>query len=504
MIRLVIVLLFVAATSHAQLALRDPVRADALVAGMIEEPRAVAEGATVRASGRLRVVRTISGEIAPGTSLALRWEYRAAPDEAREAGRRLPAGPGLVLLARDGESWTPQRFVTDSSAQFAGGYFFPVPGEQIPPQYWTEAEARWERKLAHEIWWTLEHLAQQQGQALNPARRVLTDGAILARPTPVQRHFRAGSFLLWTAPEPETLEIYYRLAQSPYPNVRTPGLTGLLRAGATGAAQEMEKDWPLLAPTLEAIRIYHGLRKIDRLPKEDVRALARMALNEVVPPFFESTVAGQLSVLGAEALPFTAAFLLHPDVRVGGAAVATACELLKATLDSPRRWCATRQSRTEPEVIYFWQDRLRDLGIRPQTLPGRYRVPDPKAPAGEEAPAEDRLWRAALLASKPGAVLTWRPALSNRDREILLPALERLRREYEMLRETYSARMQERRRKGLGLDPDVQEEFNRKVKDGRRAALGQLRGELSGEGWAALEGVLEAIPGMRPGPAFFQ
>jgi len=504
MMRLVSVLLFTAASSFAQLALRDPVQPDALVAGVIEEPRATAEGATVRVSGRLRVVRAIAGEVEPGAGLALRWEFRAAPNEAREAGMRLPAGPGLVLLARDGEGWKPQRFVTDSSAQFAGGYFFPIPGEQIPPQYWTEADAAWERKLAHEIWWTLEHLAQQHGHALNPARKVLTDGAILARPTPVQRHFRAGSFLLWTAPEPETLEIYYRLAQSPYPNVRTPGLTGLLRAGASGAAQEMEKDWPLLAPTLEAIRIYHGLRKIDRLPKEDIRALARMALNEVVPPFFESTVAGQLSVLGAEALPFTAAFLLHPDARVGGAAVATACQLLKATLDSPRRWCTARQSRTDPEVIDFWQDRLRDLGVRPQTLPGRYRSPEPEAPAGEEAPAEDRLWRAALLASKPGTVLIWRPALSQRDEEILLPVFERLRREYEMLRETYSTRMQERRRKGLGPDAELHDEFNRRLREGRQAALGQLRSELSGEGWAALEGVLEAIPGMRPGPAFFQ
>jgi hypothetical protein len=502
--RLVPVLLLAAASSFAQLALRDPVRPDALVAGIIEEPRAVAEGGTVRASGHLRVVRAMAGEVAPGTRLELRWEYRAAPGELQEGGKHIPAGPGLLLLARDGESWKPQRFVTDSTAQFAGGYFFPLPGEQVPPQYWAEADARWERKLAHEIWWTLELLAQQHGQALNPARRVLTDGAILARPTPVQRHFRAGAFLLWTAPEPETLEIYYRLAQSPYPNVRTTGLTGLLRAGASGAALEMEKDWPLLAPTLEAIRIYRGLRNIERLPKEDIRALARMALNEVVPPFFESAVAGQLAPLGAEALPFTAAFLLHADARVSGAAVATACLLLKGTLDSPRRWCTVRQSRTEAEVIEFWQDRLRDLGVRPRILPGRYRAAGPELSADAVVAVEDRLWRVALFASKPGTVVTWRPALSNRDREILLPVLERLRREYEVLREAHSAQMQERRRKGLGRDPDLHDEFNRKVKDGRRAALEQLRRELSSAGWTTLEGVLEAIPGIRPDAAFFQ
>jgi hypothetical protein len=503
MARLLLVLLLAASPTLAQLSVPGVVTPDAVVAGILEQPSALDEGPTIRASGHLRVVRVIAGDVAAGARLPLRWEYRASPNEPREAEKHFPAGPGLWILARDGETWKPQRFVTDFSTQFAGGYVYPLPGEQIPAQYWTELDARWERKLAHEVWWSLEQLAQQHGQALNPARKVLPNGAIWVRPTPAQRHFQAGSFLIWSAPESETLHIYHRLAESPYPNVRTPGFTGLLRAGVAGAAREMEKDWPLLAPTLEAIRISHGFRGIARLPKEDVFALARLALAEVVPPFFEAAVAGQLAPLGLEALPFTAAFLQNPDARVSGAAVATACLLLKETVDSPQRWCAVRQSRTEPEVIAFWQDRMRDLDIQQRMLPGRYGLPGPNLPADVEIPVEERLWRVALFASRPDT-LPWKPPLSGRDREILLPVLDRLRREYERHVDAHSAMMHDRRRQGLPWDASLNDELKRKVKASRLAVLEQLRRELSSEGWTALEGVLQSMPATRPAPPLFQ
>jgi hypothetical protein len=488
MVRLLAAALLVTGIGGAQII---PAETDAAVVAVLEQPRVQDQGVVLSASGELRVVRALSGALREGDRVVVEWDYRPMVNEPREPEKRLPTGPGIWLLKRKGEGWQPQPFLHDRTSMFAGGAVFPVPPEPIPPQYFAPPGASWQRALAHELRWAMETLAQKHGEKLNPARRVLPTGGVAMATSPPQRLFLTAANLLSALAEDQTRETYRALAESAYSNARMVGLAGLLRANVPGAAGEIERDWIMLAPTMEAGRLFSAVRTMAQLPLEDRLALARLAISETAPPFLEQMVASQLGHLGGEgALPFLAVMLENPDVNVRSSAIMSVCNLLRKTIDEPERWCPNRgpilDEAQRREISLFWRARLQDMGEATLRTPGRYATAVEQAPL-EQVPLEERVYGFAITFTNTQGAHPVRNMLEERDRESLTAILEKLVKLERANQEELQRAIHQRRLQGLPPDRTLADNAMKTRVALQAEALEEMRRQLSPQGWRLVE-----------------
>jgi hypothetical protein len=498
MVRLLAAALLVSGIGGAQIV---PPETDAAVVAVLEQPRVQDQGVSLRASGELRVVRALGGALREGERVAVEWEYRAMVNEPREPEKRIPSGQGIWLLKRIGEGWQPQPFLHDRTSSFAGGAVFPLPPEPVPPQFLAPPGASWQRALAHEVKWAIEWLAQKHGEKLNPERRVLPSGAVAMVGSGPQRLFHLAGQLLSSLPAGETRQIYQTLAESVYPNARMAGLVGLLRAGVPGTAMEIERDWTLLAPTVEAGRLSSAGLSLARLPVEDRLALARLAISETAPPFLEQTVASQLGHSGREGvLPFLAVMLESPDVNVLSSAIMSVCNLLRRTIDEPERWCPNRgpilDEAQRREISLFWRARLQDMGEATLRTPGRYATAVEQAPL-EQVPLEERLYGFAITFTNTQAAHPARNMLEERDRESLAAILEKLVKDERANQEELQRAIHQRRLQGLRPDRTLADNAMKTRLALQSKALEEIRRQLSPRGWEMVDQHLRDMSAVR-------
>lgn len=488
MFRLLAAAFLIAAIGAGQIV---PAETDAAVVAVLEQPRVEDKGVLLHAAGQLHVVRVLGGSLREGDRLAVKWEFRAMPNEQREPEKRLPSGPGIWLLKRNGEAWQPQPFLHDRSSVFAGGVVFPLPPEPIPPQYLAPPGAPWHRAAAHEVRWAMEALAQKQGEKLNPERRVLPSGGVTMASSALQRLFLTAANLLSALPENQTRETYKAMAESAYSNIRMAGLVGLLRAGVPGSALEIERDWTLLAPTMEAGRLFTAASAMARLPVEDRLALARLAISEIAPPFLEQVVASQLGQRGGEgALPYLAVMLESPDVNVRSPAIMSVCNLLRSSIDEPERWCPNRgpilDETERREISFFWRARLQDMGQATLRAPGRYANAADQAPL-EEVPIEERVYGLAMTFTNTQAGQPLREMLDERDRASLMAILQKFLNDERENQEAFQRALHQRRLQGLPPDRTLADNANKTRASLQAGALEEMRRQLSAQGWETVE-----------------
>lgn len=492
MVRLLVVALLAVATLRAQ---PLPPAMDAAVVGIFEAAQVLDQGSTIRVAGHLRVARVLTGQVELDSRLPLSWEYRAAPYARVDPAKRFPEGPCVWLLRRAGDAWQPEPFLSDRGADFAGGFALPLPGESIPPQFWPPPGAPWQRALAHELRWTLDSLAQRHGAALNPRRKLITGGAFISSLTPPQRLFTAAANLLWSLPEEHTLPSYRGLFESPFPNARMAGLAGLLRAARPGAARDLEREWPLLEPAIESLRLARVTYAMRLMPVEDQLALARIAVSESGAPHIEQAVALQLAHTGRPALPFLALFLAHPSADVRSSAVMSLCRLLGAQMNVDPQYCPSsspiRDPVREAEASGFWRSRLRELNVESWPRPSRYSAA-PESLSGE-APLEDRFWLLAERIVNAGPPHPLLAALDSRDAEALRASCTALVQDEDEHRKAFQRLLHERRLAGAPLPREALDAENKARQAARAAAMEHTRRQLSSSGWQALEQALREM-----------
>ncbi len=488
MVRLIISAVLIAGLAGAQ---PVPQAADGVVVARLEDPRVMDAGVKIQVAGQLRVVRVLAGDLEEGDRFPFSWEYRAMQDEPRELEKRLPQGACVWLLMRGEGGWRPEPFLPYRGGGFAGGVALSLPGEQSPPEYWPPPDSSWKRALAHELRWVMDALAEKHGSELNPKWKILTRGAFVPAMNSPQRWFSAAGTLLSFLPVEETVEVYRGLAGSPYPNPRMAGLAGLVRAAQPGAAVEMERDWALLSQTLESIRVGPAMQSMPRLPKEDLLALARIAISEASAPAIEQTAAHHLHHAGPEALPYLAVLLENPLVSVRTVSIQSVCTLLRATVNPDPRYCEviglTKDAEREAEVTSYWRSRIQGMGYAQLRPPARYRA----APAIESyysgMPMGERVWRVAVALRGERTSHPLRSQLDERDLTTLTAILSAMLEADFRHRKAFEQRVHQGRLQGAPLGREEFEADYGKLMAAWLAALEQARQQLSAAGWRALD-----------------
>ncbi len=345
------------------------------------------------ASARVRVVRVLSGDLAPEAALALKWRYRPAVFEA-PAGA-LPRTRALWFLNRQSGGGFAALQVAGGFEPF-GGFFVELPSTAVP--YPADIEPR--AKIAREAAAALEDLAIRRAADFEPHR--VERPAPGAMPPWVRTRMRFQSLaMLLQALGKDASGVYRDFSASPDGNLKLLGLCGRIGAGDGGAVLELEQDLPRLAAVSTGTPLMGRLGAIDlRRNLPAAHALARMALSETTLPGLESFVAMSLGQTGSiEFAPYLVVMLSSPDPASRGGALRSLCALAPSAGGAASCPDAIPMSDRQEELrdIQFWQlwweshrDEIAQTTPLPSpAAPSRYAAA-PRYPVSQEIPIEVR------------------------------------------------------------------------------------------------------------------
>jgi len=326
--------------------------------------------ADVISGGTIRVVRVLSGGLAPGAEIAITGPYEQV-------------GRGLFFLK--------------DRQLLPAGFGFHLPAGNTPRYY--GAGAPLEQKIAYELAPLIE----------DTLVRHFTD-LIIPTPMPVpppgspeartRSRYYAAEVAFRALDAAATKEIYAEFSARPEPYVKAFGIAGRLGNRDASALFDLEKDIAALAPIYDRGTVSLFVPGLD-LPNDlpAARALARMAVGEIGVSALESGAPMNLAwTHRPEFLPYFMAMLGSPNAQTRGMTLAAFCPLLKdgplwkpeMTGHCPNRVGPAPGPNEQSDIRYWtawWQDHRADFPeVRP---PARYAIPKPP-PQVVEVPAEIR------------------------------------------------------------------------------------------------------------------
>jgi hypothetical protein len=180
----------------------------------------------------LRIRRVVKGNLQAGAAVKVAW--RELPTGLGNRGFNLaPNGRSLWLLkktAAKGRFSPVELELGPVRVMDAPQYFYlPLPAGDLPAEFLYRAGDTADAKLARELGFALEALAQSEGDRLNEVRVREPSGAVIIHSTMAKLLFDRTAALFSQVRPAEALPVLQRFAASPLLVLQSLGNAGLLR-----------------------------------------------------------------------------------------------------------------------------------------------------------------------------------------------------------------------------------------------------------------------------------
>jgi hypothetical protein len=354
---------------------------DVVVADIISGA-GVDDGTQVTVHATIRVVRVLSGGLAPGAELPITWRYKPTFES--------PAVTSKVALER-------RLFFLKNREALRAGLGFHVPAGAAPRYY--PAAAPLQYKIACEVAPLIEEILSHHSADLvvpSPMRIPPPGSPEVA----TRLRYYDLTMTVQALDSAATKEIYADFSTRPEPYLKAFGIAGRLGNRDASALFDLEKDVAVVAPIFDSgvVPLFvPGLDLPNDLPA--ARALARLAVGETAVSGVESGAPMNLAwTHQAEFLPYFVVMLGSPSPLTRGMTLTALCPLLKGgplwnpemTDHCPNRAGSAPGPNEQSDIRYWtawWQERRAEFPeVRP---PARYAIPQ-KAPQMVEVPVEIR------------------------------------------------------------------------------------------------------------------
>jgi hypothetical protein len=361
---------------------------------------AIDEGSQVSVKAVLRVVRVLGGNAAPGSNLAIQWQYRPMPLESPSVTSTVPKVRGLWFFRRAEGNLQPLQ--ANVMMPSLGGFYLPA---SDAPRYYGES-ASLPYKIACEIAPVIEDLVARHGGDLGPHAPQAPVGGAPPQWMQTVTQFNALTMALQRLGK-AAAEAYAYFSALPDPKLKLVGIQGRLETGDASALLDLEKNLATLAPALNRGSMpmtSMGIDVRENLPA--AHALGRLAVGETSLPGIEGGAASQLaSTRSLEFLPYLIVMLGSPNPGTRDLALMSFCPLLRNqrfwTPEMPG-YCPSRAPLNDPAAeqkdIRFWNEWwqthrveiAKTVTLPNVSAPARYSVPQNTGWQPVEVPMEIR------------------------------------------------------------------------------------------------------------------
>jgi hypothetical protein len=312
------------------------------------------------ARATIRVIRILSGGLAPGAELAITWQDK----------------PGSVALERG-------LFFLKNREALSAGFGFHLPVGAAPRYY--AAEAPLPYKIACELAPLLaDILAHRSADLVVPSPMPIPPPGSPEAAT--RRRYYDLVIGIQALDADATKEIYAEFSARPEPYLKAFGIAGRLRNRDTSALVDLERDAAVLGRIFESQIVQLFVPGMD-LPNDlaAARALARLAVGETEVSGIERGAPMNLAwTHNSEFLPYFMAMLGSPSPETRGLTLMALCPLLKSgplwksemVSHCPNRAGPAPGPNEQSDIHYWtaWWQEHRD-GFPEVRPPARYAIP---------------------------------------------------------------------------------------------------------------------------------
>jgi hypothetical protein len=492
---------------------------------------AVDNGSQVTVKATLHVIRVLGGDIAPGTDLALEWQYQPSPGEGPSVTTKVAHTRGLWFLHKN-----PQGALEPLKANMMspmGGSFPPLAaGLPLGPLSYTDSQPL-QTKIACEIGAAIEDLVTLHAADLVPHRQEVIAGDPVPGWVRTRTTYQSLTMTLRSLDRVAAAGVYQYFSTLPDLNLKSLGIFGRLSTGDISAIYDLEKNLPSVASSFDAGNRMPAPLGLDlRADLPAAHALARIALSDTTVPGLEGGLAFTLArTRSPEMLPYLIVMLTSPESGIRGSALMSFCQLLgpmptPTALWSPEmagycpRGSPLNDRDLEQKDTQFWKqwwESHRDEIAKTVTLPtvaapARYLTP-PNTGWQEvtEIPMEVRFESLLHMtaAMQPehyhaadGTMVEGPPPaphdplsgqLSLTDREIFRQVTESANAKLAAVQTRVQQMLNTARIAGTRPDLQQLKALNADREAALKSGLDDLQAKLSGEGWQSVERFLKGM-----------
>lgn len=310
------------------------------------------EGSAVFVKARVKVVRVLSGELAPDSEVAISWRFMLPPDSL-EPVDKVPPVRALWMVRTNGERLEAMR--TEAIPTRMGGFFTVVPQKPLPPELQYAPDAPIRVKVANELGWRMAVLAT--GQPSGGAQLAAAPAWLIAQDEVLSLHQTLGSLDAGA-----TRAVYQYFSASAEPSLELFGIAGRATKNDITAVFDLERDYNKLASADEGNILPRALMSLNFVAnREASHALGRVALSQNAIAAVDSVFAFRIWMTGdREFLPYLMAMLGSPDPTARGAALFGVCQIVKRNPENDPYCFQTFRVKDdeqdkEKEAVKYWR-----------------------------------------------------------------------------------------------------------------------------------------------------
>ncbi len=339
-----------AARSAQPLSARD---ADLVFVGTIVSGQGIDHGPTVNCNVSVSLTRVLKGDLQPGQTMALAWQYEPQLNQGLQITTKVPKGAALFFLRKNEEAGDYQVIRAGSYTLSMGGYLLPVPSGPLHSPYLYTAASSFEVMLAGELGAALEALATKDGDTLDVyLARPPFGGAAVPPKAPQEDvdEYRSLCLLFNGLNAHAAEEVVRYFAGSPLAHLQAIGLLGELKLKDTSAILAMENNMDALGRTWTAFDFSFWASILDLHDKPfHINALGRMAIAESAWFGFDGMVVNTLARSDSlVAVPYLRVMLDNPISETRKVALNGLCATLTHNGESLEGICPVWHPDTDP------------------------------------------------------------------------------------------------------------------------------------------------------------
>lgn len=347
------ILLFMATLSAAKPMFNSPgeaiLRSDLIVVGDVISGEKTRQGDFLDCRARIHALRILKGQDGlAGRELAVHWQYAPRSDQPSDLEPAIAPVHAIWFLKRNDNNSEYEAMWVDMFQIPMGGYLLPIPEESPSGTLSYAPDANYQTKVASELAAALMAIAAGGSARLDVVNRVTGTG-------PYILHWRSGRLSGTTSvygeaggetegtrarTEFEAISIVFKdldpagiqaaseyLVQQKDIHLAVVGLLGQLRAKNLEALFVMEKLYPSLNVTLEAVQLATAAGAIDVTGNNAaIQAVGRMGVSETRVFGFTAEAANQLAKAQSRfGLPYLETMLLDREPNVSAVSARGIC-----------------------------------------------------------------------------------------------------------------------------------------------------------------------------------
>jgi len=311
-----------------------PIRdADLVLVGDIVSGQAIDHGTSVSCNVSVLVDRVLKGDLQPGQSIALAWQFEPMPNEGPQITTKVARAHALFFLHKNEESGAYEVIRAGFYTLPMGGYFLPVPSGPLHGPFLHARNSSFDAKLASELGAALEAIAVKDGDALDVHYAPPPFGGSAPSPKAPREdvdQFQSLCLLFNGVNAQAAAEVVTYFAGSPFAHLQAIGLLGELKLKDASAIVALESNMDALGRTGQAFLYggYASMLDIRDKPAE-VNALGRMAIAESAWFGFDGMAVHTLARAdGLVAVPYLRVMLDNPRPEIMLTALQGLCSAL--------------------------------------------------------------------------------------------------------------------------------------------------------------------------------